>query len=373
MRSVLLKICAANFFLVAAVMMQLAAVLAYGRSVNGNMESIALALVAFVAGIIALGPVNAYIIDQHNHKKVYYLSLFAIVALTFVLYFSHDTAAVALVRFAEGAFFGLAQVTLGSTMLNDLTTSNKRTLSDYSFAWSALLAVPIGVAAAYYSAKYASMPEMMLACMVLTVISMLIMTQISVPFRAPIKVKVFSCDRFWQSSDILPFINLLLFSTIMGLLVGMVTDADLFLFAAIGIAITHPMRIFVFRDADVRAEIVSSMLLVLAGLLIPFGSTALTSMRAAAVMIGAGMGLTSSRFLLYFIKLIGHCQRGTAQNTYMLSRESGYAIGFVAAYLISMPLAAAIVLNILSLAFYLLATHPWFKKHSDRDFKYREV
>ena len=98
-----------------------------------------------------------------------------------------------------------------------------------------------------------------------------------------------------------------------------------------------------------------------------------TYYKVASFMFGAGISLASTRFLLYFLKLTGHCQRGTAQNTYMLSRECGYALGLVLALMIPVALETALVLILLSVALYLFVTHPWFMRHGDRGFKFREV
>ncbi len=75
-------------------------------------------------------------------------------------------------------------------------------------------------------------------------------------------------------------------------------------------------------------------------------------------MFGAGISLASTRFLLYFLKLTGHCQRVRHKNTYMLSRECGYALGLVLALMIPVALETALVLILLSVALYLLLPTP---------------
>lgn len=373
MNSVLFRICLANFIFVAAVFMQFGALVFMGHAEGEDMCVLALALSSFVAGLFVLGPFCSYFVARFQRKSVYRLSLFLFLLLSGVLFQWHNLAVSTLVRFGEGMLCGVAQVALGSTMLNDLTVSEKRTVSDYYFAWIALAGIPLGIAAACWLTSFGSFDVVLATSMIMIFLSILIVDRIRVPFRAPINVKKISCDRFWQKNDFLPFLNLLLFSTVFGIFLADNFEPLMLVFAAAGIFLAHPLRVMVFSDADVRAEIVTGMILVLAAMLIPFATESVASLHASALILGAGIGLSSSRFLLYFLKLIGHCQRGTAQNTYMLSRECGYAIGFVLAFIVPNPLWVAMPVLIISIVLYLAVTHPWFLKHNDRYFKFREV
>ena len=89
-------------------------------------------------------------------------------------------------------------------------------------------------------------------------------------------------------------------------------------------------------------------------------------------MMGLGLGLVSSDFLLILVKLSEHCQRGTANTTYLLAWELGVALGVaVGCYLIDISsyisvFQVGIVAVILALGFYLGLTNPYFKKHKLR-------
>lgn len=50
-----------------------------------------------------------------------------------------------------------------------------------------------------------------------------------------------------------------------------------------------------------------------------------------AVLLGIGMGLVTPEFLLMFVKLSQHCQRGTANTMHLLSWETGISIGIAIA------------------------------------------
>lgn len=373
MKRVLFKISFANFLLTAAIFMQFGAIVSGSECAGGDFRHMAWALTAFFLGLFALGPVSSYLVSRFQRKSVYANSVLIMAAVSAVLYFDSGLAAVAATRFVVGALCGVAQVALGSTMLNDMTVSEKRTNSDYNYSWSALLGIPAGAAAAYWLAPAFGFNVALVASIVLILLSMVTVMGIRLPFRAPISVALFSCDRFWQKDDFLPFVNVLLFSSVVGLFLSADFSALSYLFMALGVAVAHPLRRMIFQNADVRAEIVAGMILVLGAELIPLATSLPASIHAANVMLGAGVGLASSRFLLYFLKLTGHCQRGTAQNTYMLACGCGYAIGFMGGAYVSSPVCAAIVASVASAVFYLAVTHPWFRRHNDRDFKFHEV
>ena len=92
---------------------------------------------------------------------------------------------------------------------------------------------------------------------------------------------------------------------------------------------------------------------------------------AAPTMIGLGIGIIAARFLLFFIKLSRHCQRGTSQSTFILSWESGIALGIGLGYAFfygNSHLALVLALSLISIAMalYILFTHTWFIKNKNR-------
>lgn len=93
-------------------------------------------------------------------------------------------------------------------------------------------------------------------------------------------------------------------------------------------------------------------------------------MFAAPLFIGMGVGLIGARFLLFFIKLSRHCQRGTSQSTFLLGWESGIAwgVGIGLAVLhgdVLSALVTALVLVIVALVMYHF-THDWFTNNKNR-------
>ena len=87
-------------------------------------------------------------------------------------------------------------------------------------------------------------------------------------------------------------------------------------------------------------------------------------------MIGMGVGIIGSRFLLFFIKLSRHCQRGTSHSTFLLGWESGIAwgLGLGVALFYNNQKQALIVATLLIVASLVMYnfTHNWFLKNKNR-------
>ena len=233
--------CTANFLLVSTVVMQFVALSEQSSSVMPSSEALSFFNIAYMLGLFIPGPVGAFLVDKYRRQNVYRVSLIAMVVATALMYFDKSVEVVALVRFLEGMMFGLAQVTLGSTLLNDLSVSESRTSSDYSFAWSALIAVPCGAGLGYFLMEEFNFNVMLLCGIAMLAASVALVSSLKVPFRAPIHPGIFGLDRFWQKNDFVPFLNLLLISIPAGVVIMAFGSWLFWAFAAAG-AEAHAVR-----------------------------------------------------------------------------------------------------------------------------------
>jgi len=127
----------------------------------------------------------------------------------------------------------------------------------------------------------------------------------------------------------------------------------------------------VFRNAELKSEIVTGLTLLVATLILIYTRPLPIVWYVAPLLLGLSVGIVCSRFLLFFIKLSRHCQRGTSQSTYMLGWESGVALGLGIGYAFFLNddkgiLITSLILSALALLMYNLYTHPWFMKHKNR-------
>ena len=90
-----------------------------------------------------------------------------------------------------------------------------------------------------------------------------------------------------------------------------------------------------------------------------------------SVLLGYGAAAITSRLLLSMIRVAQHCERGTAQSTYMLGWESGLIVGFAAAYMLSNGVGCiasllSIVLLLAGGALYMFRVYAWYIKNKCR-------
>ena len=140
-------------------------------------------------------------------------------------------------------------------------------------------------------------------------------------------------------------------------------------FMMVGFCIALLALRFVFLEADIRSEIVSGNILWGAALLLLLFREGTSAFYASSILIGIGIGLTTARLLVFFIKLSHHCERGSANTSFMFAWELGLGIGLFLGY--TLPTAAdgyRISLWILAIAMvlYLTFTHRWFMAHKVR-------
>jgi hypothetical protein len=128
---------------------------------------------------------------------------------------------------------------------------------------------------------------------------------------------------------------------------------------------------FMLRDAELKSEVLTGLILLLAAQLIMLTQHTEAASYISSAFTGMATGIIGSRFLLFFIKLSRHCQRGTSQSTFMLAWETGLTIGIGVAYGWSEQLPfsimlLALVLSGIALLMYNVLTHTWFMKHKNR-------
>ncbi len=335
-----------------------------------------LSMGAFGLGLYLLGAQCSWLV-QHYRRNV--VCMWAVLAMTvdLALLWYIDSLRSEFVEFwvilvhrlLLGATFGLAQMVLSSTLIIDTCESYQRTEANYSAAWFARFALSLGPLAGWLLYDNIGFHGVLWGAMGCAVLSVLFIKLVNFPFRAPEEgIHMASLDRFLLPHSQVLFFNLLLVSVVMGLVLSLPLDIVFYAFMMAGFLLALLSQRFVFRDADLKSEVITGLILVMAALFI-----LLTYFHSpvAPVLLGLGLGITGGRFLLFFIKLSRHCKRGTSQSMYFLSWETGLALGLGLGYavfsqLLQPLLYTAIVLTAVALLMYHFYTHAWFLRHKNR-------
>ena len=344
-----------------------------------------LSMAAFAVGLYLFGGQCSWLVQRFRRNVV---CIWAIVAMAvnvlLIGYFSPMvTYPMVLVhRLLLGATFGLAQMVLTSTLIIDTCESHQRTEANYGAAWFSRFALSLGPVAGLALASLpldcylmpikchlTQMTPILFASGIVALVSMILIRRVTFPFRTPEEcVSVASLDRFFMPGSFVLFINLLMISMVVGLILTLPLSLVFYALMMGGFLLALLAQRFAFRNAELESEVVSGLILLLASLLILM---AYPSSPVSPLLLGASVGIISSRFLLFFVKLSRHCQRGTSQSTYFLGWETGLALGLGMGYglftgMRDMLLYTGLGITVIALLMYHFFTHHWFIKHKNR-------
>lgn len=326
-----------------------------------------------VSGILAfaLGPFFNYLVDRFPRKSVCLWGLIGAALCSWGFYWAPALCWVLVLRIVQGMLQGVTLMASGSTLAIDLTASPRRTDANNAFAWFGRLGLSIGPLMGLLIRYFFSNQTVFITSFALGVIACLCIACLRVPFRAPLCPPKLSLDRFWLPNGWLMFFQTIPLAVVVGISLACISNSYVFYtFMMIGFCFALLALHFVFLDADIRSEVVSGNILLGAGFLLLIFRDTPIAFYVASVLIGMGIGLVSSRLLVFFVKLSHHCERGSANTSYMCAWELGIGAGLFLGYAVFTDLMETywtclwIVAG--SVLFYLLVTHRWFMSHKVR-------
>lgn len=343
-------------------------------------------VLSYALGLFALGPFCNYFVQKYRRNHVYVVAAFGVV-LSF-LFFAMDSyglfgrqvpfEALLLVRFFQGASFGLAQMVLLSTLTVDVAESAQRTDANHALSWFSRLATALGPLAGYELMRFFDEPVVFCVMAGMSLVAMLLVLMAKIPFKAPDEdFSKFSFDRFFLTEGIWLFLNSLLFSSLVGVLLFTYVSAYSYLMLLVGFYLAlHLSSWFNSEPSNIRSQMILATIFIAAFSSMYFLSD--TSFVALSFILwGLMVGLVSSLMSVLYIRVSRHCKRGTSQSTYFLSWESGVSIGAIFVVLIKLNSAGVgysynvmtviMTLFFLSAAFFYFITRPWCIRHHLRD------
>ena len=335
-----------------------------------------LSMGAFGLGLYLLGAQCSWLVQRYRRNVVCMWAVIGL-ALDMALLWYIDGLhsefvefwVILLQRLLLGATFGLAQMVLASTLIIDTCESYQRTEANHSAAWFARFALSVGPLAGLLAYGMLGFDKVLYGAIGCALLAVVLIKLVTFPFRTPEEgVHVVSLDRFLLSHGGALFTNLLLVSITVGLVLSLPLEVLFYALMMGGFLLALLAQRFVFRNAELKAEVVSGLILLVAALLVLLVAP---SSPVAPLLIGLSVGIIGSRFLLFFIKLSRHCQRGTSQSTFFLSWETGIAFGVGLGYAVfyaqrTTLLYICLALTTAALLMYHFFTHQWFQAHKNR-------
>ena len=334
---------------------------------------------AFGVGIFLFGYLTSWLVQRFRRNIACIWAILLMAAMLGWLYYLDlqksqffDFPILLVQRLALGAAFGVAQMILSSTLIIDTCESFQRTEANHSASWFSRFALSLGPLTGIIVDRLSGFSTVLLVAIGCSLVAIIFIMLVHFPFRTPEEnVRVMSLDRFFLPQGWPLIINLMVVTFVVGLLLSMTTSELFYVMVMVGFFAALLAQRFMFRNADLESEVITGLVLTGVALLMMLTRQQTIVSFAAPMFIGFGLGIIGSRFLLFFIKLSRHCQRGTAQSTFFLSWESGLALGIGLGYGLleqqSGPvLQVALVTTAAVLLFYHFFTHGWYITHKNR-------
>ena len=345
-----------------------------------SSQQVAVVMGAYALGIFALGPFCNWLIQRYRRNHLFEVAVVMMaidVFLTMKLPALHVGEELVYpffvgLRFLLGAFFGLAQMVLTSTLIIDVCESFQRTEANHSAGWFARFSLSLAPMLALVLHPLETPIDSLVSwvSLGLMLVSLLLISVVEFPFKTPDEhTRLLSLDRFFLPEGWALFLNLFCIMVAAGMVMALPLSSRFFAMMMLGFFLALLAERFAFADAEIESQVVTGLLLVaVAWLIMLFRAQA--GVYFTPVLMGMGLGLTGSRFLLFFVKLSRHCQRGTSQSTFFTAWESGLGVGLFVGWMLEgdrrTVLELCIALACVSLLFYRFFVHPWFLRHKNR-------
>lgn len=328
-------------------------------------------------GLITLGGFCAYFVQRYRRNHVCQLAILGMVFCMALLYYLEFVQGIKMefwmmliVRFFLGVEMGIAEIVLGSTLVVDICESFQRTSANHIVSWFGRLALALGPLAALFTYSFVGYSYAFAFSGASALLAWLLISMVKFPFKAPAEnIKVFSCDRFFLPQGFPLFVNLLLITTTVGIVFSQAHDWSFFAMLLAGLVLALVAERFAFADANLKSEVITGLIMMVAAFLMLFTGQQMAVSVLSPALIGFSMGLIGSRFLLFYVKLANHCQRGTSQSSFFLAWEMGVSLGLLLGFGV-LPAAQHIhfclLLLVVSFLLYNFFVHPWYMKHKNR-------
>ena len=339
-----------------------------------------LAMGAFGVGMFTLGGFCSYLVQRYRRNMVCMDAILVMVICVSLLGGFFDDGLsfmgkwwIFAQRILFGAVYGLAEMVLASTLVIDKSSSSMRTEANHSAAWFSRFAVALGplcgLLVYWLGGSFRLVVMVSDACVIA---SLFLIRSVRFPFRAPEEnTHVFSLDRFFLVQGTPLFVNIFLIMLPVGMLFSLSLPWMFYAMMMAGFLLALLAQRFVFRNAELKSEVVTGMILIIAAMQLMLTRRLDVIIYVAPTMIGLAIGIIGSRFLLFFIKLSRHCQRGTSSSSFLLGWESSIAVGIGLGYVAFIGNTNALLvcsqcISVLAFAMYLAFTHRWFLNHKNR-------
>lgn len=358
------NMCVANWFLHIYVFAIIPLIATHVARLQESVQWVGWSVMLFAVGMVLPGPFGAHLMERRSRKEIFLKALLVLGPLATLGYVvAADLRLILAMQLLQGMAFGVSQTALGTTLVNDILLSKQRNKGDIIYGWAGRIGIPLGLFLGYVLSITISLQQAYWWVLVPCALSFVLVAQTTVPIKAPVKVSVITFDRFFLPSSIPLGLSMFAAPWTLGRIAGVLPHSSSWLLSSayvclsLGVLFAFLMQIFIQRRVEQRKLMTVGYLTIIAGLvLISYPNVVLGNV--GDVLLGCGVGAVSSRHLMDWVTKSAHCQRGTAQNTYMICWRWAFSLGLLCTCFIGLQdVWIDIALCAVSLILYVLWTH----------------
>lgn len=370
-------ICESNFWLYNSIYALLAGIplMLTGLPLN----NLAVSILFFAAGIWIPGAFTAHLIDRFKRKNVYLFALLGCVLTTVPIpHTMGHPEWLYVLRLIQGLCYGYA-INLGSILTTDTTSSPQRSKANSILARFGRNGIWTGVAGVGVTHSLMGPEGIYFFALGCGLLALVCAFMLSITFRAPLELSVVSLDRFFLPRTWPEALNVFFLAILPGILVssslGIVTRLypdpvfQWIPWAAflVGTLLSFVIRHSILKSQGYRMQIGVGFLLLITGCIVFSDFVNFRTLPLALLLIGMGTETVASLFLYSFIRMSRHCERSTANSSFLFSWETGCALGACIG-LYNYPHMGNITLFSILIAFilYFAFTSKHYKRHRKR-------
>lgn len=305
---------------------------------HAGESAVGLVLATYTIASVMVRPFGGFSLDKFGRRTVFLLFLF-LYAVLFCGYLVATTIALLVVlRFLQGVTWGITTIA-GSTIAVDIIPPEKRGEGIGYFGMSTTLGMSIGPVMGLFVYHHLGYTAVFLACVVVSIISLVCGSIIRLPGREIQENLQFSIQNLFDKKAVLPSLNLLIImSTYGGLMsfialygkeIGIQNTSLFFLIFSIGI-ITSRFSAGKSFDKNGPLRILTiclGLLMVGFPFLVIFNNAA--GFYISAIIIGFGIGVVFPVFQAMVNNLADASRRGAANSTLYTFLDIGMGSGMV--------------------------------------------
>lgn len=359
-----INMCVANWFLHIYVFSIIPLLNTHFSKLGYETQWVGWATLAFAIGMILPGPFGAHMMERRSRKEIYLKALIVVGPIATWGYVTFtDVRLLLAIQLLQGIAFGVSQTALGTTLVNDILQSKQRNKGDIIYGWAGRIGIPLGLFTGYVLSIIMSIQQAYWWALVACALSFVLVAQTVVPIKAPVKVPLITLDRFFLPKSVPLGLSMFAAPWTLGRIAGAFPHSDnllwgsAYLCISLGVLLAFLIQIFIRRKLEQRTLVALGYVLTLIGLgLISYPNWIIGNL--GDVILGCGIGAVSSRHLMDWVTQSDHCQRGTAQNTYLLFWRLSFSLGLLCTCLYGLhDVKVDEGLCVVSLILYLFWTH----------------